>query len=104
MIDLAISAGVQHFYPSEWGAEISQAGLAKNRYFRDKIATRDHLRAAAKAHPGFRYTLIVVAHFAEWIPHPIFGFDEKTRTFESYGSPDATLELTAVPECVSVNF
>jgi hypothetical protein len=36
MIQAAVSAGVTHFYPSEWNSDISQREIYSIRYFRDK--------------------------------------------------------------------
>ena len=59
MIEMAITAGVQHFYPSEFGFDLSQPGLYTYRYFRSKQDTRDHLAAKARENPDFRYTLFM---------------------------------------------
>jgi hypothetical protein len=59
MIELAAAAGVHQFYPSEYGADISQAPAYSNRYFRSKQDTRDQLIATAKAYPEFHYTLVM---------------------------------------------
>ena len=59
MIEMAIAAGVQHFYPSEFGFDLSQAELYTHRYFRSKQDTRDHLAAKARENPGFQYTLFM---------------------------------------------
>jgi hypothetical protein len=59
MAELAAAAGVCQFYPSEYGADLSQTPAYSSRYFRSKQDTRDHLVATAKAYPDFHYTLIM---------------------------------------------
>ena len=97
-IDSAIAGGVTHFYPSEFGIDISQEGVRTHRYFRDKHATRDHLAMRAKENPSFKYTILLTGAFTEWLNHPAYGFDTETKTMTVYGSPDAMMSATAVPE------
>lgn len=58
IIDAAISAGVTHFYPSEFGGDIGREPFLHERYFRDKHLTRNHLAKRAeelrKEGKGFR--------------------------------------------------
>ncbi|KAJ7472622.1 hypothetical protein FB451DRAFT_1339488 [Mycena latifolia] len=98
MIDAALAGGVRHFYPSEFGTDITQDGVWQCRFFRDKIVTRDHLAAAAKAHPDFRYTLMLVGACSEWSYGPFSGVDAAKRTVEAYGYPDAEMSVTALKD------
>ncbi|KAJ7662945.1 hypothetical protein B0H17DRAFT_1093020 [Mycena rosella] len=101
MIDAAIAGGARHFYPSEFGTDISQDGVWQFRYFRDKVVTRDHLRARAKDTPGFRYTLMLVGGFSEWVYSGFFtGFATEKHTVEAYGYPDAEISVTALNDIV----
>jgi hypothetical protein len=59
MVELAAAAGVRQFYPSEYGADLSQNPAYNARYFRSKQDTRDHLVATAKVYPDFHYTLVM---------------------------------------------
>ncbi|KAJ7767266.1 hypothetical protein B0H16DRAFT_1521506 [Mycena metata] len=94
MIEAAIEGGVRHFYPSEFGTDINLDGVWDFRYFRDKVVTRDHLVATAKAHPGFQYTLLLVGAFSEWVCGEFSGVDVKKHTVRSYGYPDAQTSVT----------
>ncbi|KAJ7679335.1 hypothetical protein DFH06DRAFT_1278927 [Mycena polygramma] len=100
MIEAAVAGGVRHFYPSEFGTDISQDGVWPFRYFRDKVVTRDHLAATAKAHPGFLYTLVLVGAFSEWAASPFSGVDLEKHTIEAYGYPDAEISTTAIADIV----
>jgi hypothetical protein len=51
MVEAAIAGGARHFISSEFGADIAQNGIWKNRYFREKVVTRDHPRAR-QGYPG----------------------------------------------------
>ncbi|KAJ7656778.1 hypothetical protein DFH06DRAFT_1132006 [Mycena polygramma] len=96
MIEAAIAGGVRHFIPSEFGADIAQDGLWKNRYFRDKVVTRDHLRARAKDTPGFQYTLILSGAVAEYTVSEFNGVDVQKHIARTYGYPEARLHVTAM--------
>jgi len=100
MIDAAIAGGARHFYPSEFGTDVSQDGVWQFRYFRDKVVTRDHLVAAAKAHPDFRYTLVLVGAFSEWAYSQFSGVDVEKHTIEAYGYLDAEMSVTALKDIV----
>ncbi|KAJ7887027.1 hypothetical protein B0H14DRAFT_2337976 [Mycena olivaceomarginata] len=100
MIEAAVAGGVRHFYPSEFGTDFSQAGLWQFRYFRDKVATRDHLAAKAKEVPDFRYTLMLTGTFTDWAAgeFTFSGIDVKNQTVEAYGYPDAQIAVTALAD------
>ncbi|KAJ7111846.1 hypothetical protein C8R44DRAFT_632522 [Mycena epipterygia] len=100
MIEAAVAGGVRHFYPSEFGTDVSQDGVWQFRYFRDKVVTRDHLAATAKAHPDFRYTLMLVGSFSEWAYSEFSGVDVKNHTIEAYGYLDAEMSVTALDDIV----
>ncbi|KAF8181874.1 hypothetical protein K438DRAFT_1975822 [Mycena galopus ATCC 62051] len=99
MIDAAIAGGVRHFYPSELGTD-SYVAIGKRRYFRDKIATREHLRDRAREVPGFAYTLLMTGAFTEFVPSPFNNVDIENHTADSYGAPDALISVTALPDIV----
>ncbi|KAJ7724353.1 hypothetical protein B0H16DRAFT_1698682 [Mycena metata] len=96
MIEAAIAGGARHFIPSEFGADIAQNGIWKNRYFRDKVVTRDHLHARAKDTPGFRYTLILSGAVAEYTVSEFNGVDVEKHVARTYGYPEAKLHVTAM--------
>jgi hypothetical protein len=101
MIDAAIAGGARHFYPSELGTDISYGDIGKKRFFRDKVATREHLHDRAREVPGFAYTLLMTGGFTELAPSSFNNVDVEKHTASPYGSPDALVTLTAMPECVS---
>ncbi|KAL7920307.1 NAD(P)-binding protein [Trichoderma austrokoningii] len=98
MIEAAITAGVRHFYPSEFGSDIAQEHLRTFRYFRDKRVTRDHLTAKAKEHPDFYYTLMMTGIFTEWTADPFYNVDVKAHIATPYGYPDKPVHVTSVPD------
>jgi hypothetical protein len=102
MIEAAITAGVTHFYPSEWNSDISQKEIYAMRYFRDKQVTRSHLAAKAKEFPGFKYTIFITAIFTEWSVLEFYGFDHEKQKVEAYGWPDANVGVTSIPEYLSL--
>ncbi|KIV79332.1 hypothetical protein PV11_06898 [Exophiala sideris] len=98
MVEAAITAGVRHFYASEWNSDIAQREIYGMRYFRDKQAVRAYLRAKASQTPGFQYTLMVTGIFTEWALHEFYGFDHKALTAEIYGEPGARIGVTSIPD------
>jgi uncharacterized protein YbjT (DUF2867 family) len=98
MIEAAIAGGVTHFYPSEFGSDVSQDALSEFRYFRDKRVVRNHLVAAAKAHGDFRYTLMLTGPFTEWTIDKVYGVYQDEKRVEAYGRPDAPIDVTSIPE------
>ncbi|KAJ7231155.1 hypothetical protein B0H12DRAFT_1029621 [Mycena haematopus] len=96
MIEAAIAGGARHFIPSEFGADIAHDGNWKNRYFRDKVVTRDHLRARANDTAGFRYTLILSGAVTEYTVSDFNGVDVQNHVARTYGYPDAHLHVTAM--------
>ncbi|KAJ6490746.1 hypothetical protein C8R47DRAFT_976968 [Mycena vitilis] len=101
MVDAAIAGGARHFYPSELGADLSRLIVAKHRYFRDKAATREHLRQRAREVPGFAYTVLMTCAFTEVIISPMLSHvDVVKHTAAPYGTPDAPLAVTSIPDIV----
>ncbi|KAJ7738358.1 hypothetical protein B0H16DRAFT_1761481 [Mycena metata] len=98
MVEAAIAGGVRHFYPSEFGGDISVGNFWQNRYFRDKVVTRDHLAAKAKEYPDFRYTLVLTGPFTEYAVSSFNGIDFEKHTVQPYGKPNAELSVTAMAD------
>ncbi|KAJ7160643.1 hypothetical protein C8R43DRAFT_1086806 [Mycena crocata] len=100
MIDAAIAAGVRHFYPSELGADIGRGAHGKIRYFRDKVVTREHLRQRVREVPGFAYTLLMTGAFTEFTASAFNRIDVEKHTAEPYGTANARVTVTAMPDIV----
>ncbi|KAF2098630.1 NAD(P)-binding protein [Rhizodiscina lignyota] len=98
MIDAAIAGGVTHFYPSEYGSDVAQEALKEFRYFRDKRVVRNHLVAAARAHPDFRYTLMLTGPFTEWTIDKVYSVYQDDKKVVTYGRPDAPIDVTSIPD------
>ncbi|KAK9311567.1 NmrA-like family-domain-containing protein [Lipomyces starkeyi] len=99
MIDAAIAAGVRHFYPSEFGVDISQTPFLSERYFRDKHVTRDHLRAKAKEVPELCFTYVIIGVFGETFAlSPVFGVDREKKEFTFYGDPESERSFSSMAD------
>lgn len=93
IIDEAISAGVTHFYPSEFGGDIGREPFLTERYFRDKHLTRSHLAQRSeepeKEGKELKYTLVMCGVFlAAWVMYEGFGMDNVGEKFTFYGNPE----------------
>jgi hypothetical protein len=102
MIDAAIAGtgGAVHFYPSEYGADLTQPALQKVRYFKDKNATRRHIEAKGEEFKGkgFHYTYLLTGSFTDWSASDFFGVDQEKKTVKTYGSADAIINNTSSDE------
>lgn len=102
IIDVAISAGVREFYPSEYGSDIAQGAYLTNRYFRDKHLTRTHLAKVISSNRNFNYTLVMVGGFMEFATKDLFGINTKEHKFTFYGQPEKEEPLTATADVAKI--
>jgi len=98
LIDTALAAGVRHWYPSEFGADLTVGDNWNERYYRDKVITREHLQKRASENSEFGYTYFLNGRFTEWAPIPHFGIDMKTHTAHIVGEPDMEQSLLSVDD------
>jgi hypothetical protein len=98
VVEAAVTAGVKHFYASEWNSDIAQPEIQNMRYFRDKQAVRAYLRAKAAQTPGFQYTLMVTGIFTEWALDEFYGFDHEELTARLYGQPGRRIGVTSLSD------
>lgn len=98
LISAAIAGGVRHWYPSEFGADLTVPGNSDERYYRDKIITRRFLEKKAEEHSEFGYTYFIVGRFTEWAPLQHFGIDRKNHQARIVGTPGMEQSLIAVEE------
>ncbi|KAE8449255.1 hypothetical protein EG329_008422 [Mollisiaceae sp. DMI_Dod_QoI] len=98
LIDTALAAGVRHWYPSEFGADLTIGDNWNERYYRDKVITRIHLQKRASENPEFGYTYFLDGRFTEWAPTPHFGIDMKTHIAHIVGQPEMEQTLLSVKE------
>lgn len=98
VINTAIKAGVKHFYPSEFGADLTVPGNWEERYYRDKVITRELLQKKAKEVPGLGYTLFVDGRLTEWAPLPHFRIYTTQRKALITGKAEMKQSLLGVRE------
>jgi hypothetical protein len=98
IIDTAIEAGVRHFYPSEFGADLLVGENWHQRYYRDKVLTREHLQKRAEDTKGLGWTLVMVGRLTEWGCGPAFGFDNENHKASIYGTENGRQSLIGTEE------
>jgi hypothetical protein len=76
MIEAAIASGITHFYPFEYGSDLSKPGFKNLRYYRDK------------------YALLMTGPFTRFAASEFFGVDMETYVVEAYERGDAILSVT----------
>lgn len=103
IIDSAIKAGVRHFYPSEFGADLLVGLNWGQRYYRDKKLTREHLekKTEEKGLEDLGWTYVCVGRFAEWSILAHFGVDNKNATASIYGTSEGKQSLLGVDDTVA---
>jgi hypothetical protein len=65
LISAAISVGVRHWYPSEFGAHLTVREYWNERYYQDKVLTREYLKKRASEAPGFGFTYFLDGRLSE---------------------------------------
>ena len=101
IIDTAIAAGVRHFYPSEFGADLLVGQNWTQRYYRDKVLTRQHLEKRAQDTPGLGWTYLTIGRLTEWAVLEDFGVDNKNHRAQIYGSSEGRQSLLSTPDAVA---
>jgi hypothetical protein len=93
LIDSAIAAGIRHFYPSEYGADLLVGQNWTQRYHVHKVKTRRHLEERAKNVPDLGWTYVLFGRLTEWSVLSHFGFDNRNARARIYGTPDGKQSL-----------
>ncbi|KIW84437.1 hypothetical protein Z517_03687 [Fonsecaea pedrosoi CBS 271.37] len=98
IIDAAIAAGVRHFYPSEYGADVTEGQNWTQRYYKHKVQTREHLDARAQDTPDLGWTYYVLGRLTEWAVISHFGVDNKNATAKIYGTAEGRQSLISAED------
>jgi hypothetical protein len=101
IIDAAIAAGVRHFYPSEFGADLLVGQNWTQRYYRDKVLTRQHLEKRAQDTPDLGWTYLTIGRLTEWAILDHFGVDNKNHRAQIYGTKEGRQSLLSTPDTVA---
>jgi hypothetical protein len=98
IIDLAISAGVRHFYPSEYGADLMVGSNRTQRYYVHKIATREHLERRGREIPELGWMYFLLGRLTEWAVISHFGIENKEAKARIYGSAEGRQSLISAKD------
>ncbi|KAF4630751.1 hypothetical protein G7Y89_g7383 [Cudoniella acicularis] len=102
-IDAAFEGGVRHFYPTEFGADLSHPVSLPEAYFKNKIATRKHLEARVAADPTKGYTYILVGLFTEvFLAYNALGLSEDRRSARIIGAPGERVSITSAQDVAKI--
>jgi hypothetical protein len=101
IIDSAIAAGVRHFYPSEFGADLLVGQNWTQRYYRYKVLTRQHLEKRAKDTLDLGWTYLTIGRLTEWAVLRHFGVDNKNHSARIYGTSEGRQSLISTPDTVA---
>lgn len=98
LIDTAIAGGVRHFYPSEFGADLTVGNNWNERYYRDKVITRIHLQKRAADNPSISYTYVLTGRLMEWAIIPHIGIYLEKHMAHIVGAPEVEMSLLSAME------
>ncbi|UKZ60125.1 uncharacterized protein TrAtP1_001410 [Trichoderma atroviride] len=103
IIDTGIKAGVRHFYTSEWGADLTAGSNWTQRYYRDKVLTREHLakRGRDADTPDLGWTYINLGRLTEWSIIKHFGIDNANHTASIFGTPEGRQSLLSTADAIA---
>ncbi|TVY13067.1 hypothetical protein LARI1_G008665 [Lachnellula arida] len=83
-------------------AQINTAIAAgEERYYRDKVITRNYLQQKDSEVKGFGYTYVIYGRFTEWAPLPHFGIYPKSGKANIVGSLEILQSLTPAKDAAS---
>ncbi|KAI9695584.1 MAG: hypothetical protein M1820_008509 [Bogoriella megaspora] len=99
IFEAAIQAGVRHFYPSEYGADLLVGQNWTQRYYRYKVLTREYLEAKGKELPDLEWTYFTIGRLTEWAVLDHFGVNNKEATAQIYGKKEGLQSLLAEADC-----
>ena len=66
LIDASVAAGVQRFFPSEFGSDTANSNTKVLPVYKGKIGTQDYVKQKADENPNFTYTLFFNQMFFDW--------------------------------------
>jgi hypothetical protein len=101
IIDTAISAGVRHFYPSEFGADLTVGENWNQRYYKYKVLTREHLEKRGKEIPELGWSYFQIGRFTEWSVISHFGINNKMHSANIFGTPEGKQSLLSVGDSLA---
>ncbi|RFU24903.1 hypothetical protein B7463_g11433, partial [Scytalidium lignicola] len=100
IFEAAIQAGVRHFYPSEYGADLLVGDNWNQRYYKYKKLTREFLERKAATLPDLGWTYFELGRLTEWSILSYFGVDNKTASAQIYGTSKGRQSLLSVADGV----
>ena len=86
IFERAIQAGVRHFYPSEYGADLLMGQNWTQRYYRYKVDTREYLEGQGQHVANLGWTYFLLGRLTESGVLPNFGFDHRDASANIYGT------------------
>ncbi|KAL7933089.1 hypothetical protein V8C35DRAFT_322518 [Trichoderma chlorosporum] len=103
LIDAAVAAGVNRFFPAEFGTDTNNENCMKLPVFENKMHALKYLRAKVANHPNFSYTAICTGSFLDWGLETGFLVHPKTHSATIYDDgnlPFSTTTLATISKAV----
>ncbi|KAF8910548.1 hypothetical protein CPB84DRAFT_1821384 [Gymnopilus junonius] len=102
-IDAAFEGGVKHFYPSEFGADLTRPQQSEERYFVNKLKVRKHLEEKVSKDATKGYTYILVGIFSDiLLAYNMLGLSDDKKSASFLGQPDEPITTTNSDDVASI--
>lgn len=99
IFEAAFEGGIRHFYPSEYGSDLTVGSNWTQRYYRDKVISREALQKKGEEHKDLGWTYFTNGLLTEWAILGVFGVDNKNKLARIYGSPQGSQSMLAEEDC-----
>lgn len=96
LIDAAVSAGVKHFLPSEFGVDTLNPHVRKIPVFAGKVAVQTHLEQVVSTHPEFVYTLLATGAFLDFALEKNFILNHAGPVADLYDGGERKISTTTL--------
>ncbi|KAH9481224.1 Isoflavone reductase-like protein IRL [Psilocybe cubensis] len=102
-IDAAFAGGIKHFYPAEFGMDLTRPEIQEESFFARKLNIRKHLEHVVSQDPSRGFTYILVGMWSNWmLDFNIFGLSDDKKSATFVGAPDTLLTTTHAEDVASV--
>ncbi|KDR76013.1 hypothetical protein GALMADRAFT_279302 [Galerina marginata CBS 339.88] len=102
-IDAAFEGGAKHFYPAEYGMDLSKELASTESYFVNKLKVRKHLEDKVSKDASKGYTYIMVGMFSDFmLQYNILFLSDDKKSASFLGDPEAKLSTTQSDDVGSI--
>ncbi|KAF2166486.1 hypothetical protein M409DRAFT_23124 [Zasmidium cellare ATCC 36951] len=94
-VDAAVEGGVRHFYPAEFGADLTHPLAPTEPYFTEKLRVRAYIESLVEKDASLGYTYVLNGIFADLLLQKnILSVSEDKKSAEFIGLPETLVTTT----------